>query len=330
VKILVIRFSSIGDIVLTSPVLRCLKNQLDAELHYVTKSTYKCLLEHNPCIDKIHLLEKDLNELIDRLKGEKYDLVIDLHHNLRSNLIRKKLAVRSIGFNKINLEKALMVHLKWNRLPDKHLVDRYFEALKEIGLENDGKGLEFHLDKKIPEIWSGIKKDLDTDKKILALVLGGTYFTKRLPKEKWLELIEQLNENIVLIGGKEDLEIANWLKEHTSKKLLCSAGITDIQGSAFILSKSDAVISGDTGMMHIAAAFRKPVISIWGNTIPAFGMFPYYGEDQVGHFIMEVSDLACRPCSKLGKATCPRKHFKCMVDQDIEMIVKNMELVLMA
>lgn len=327
VKILVIRFSSIGDIVLTSPIVRCLKYQLNVEVHFVTKLAYKSLISFNPNIAKIHLLEKDLGKLIRELKTEKFDLIVDLHNNLRSNLIRRKLGVKAIAFNKINIEKALMVQFKWNRLPNKHLIDRYFDSLKSLGVKNDGKGLDFYLENSVPSIWERLQTQIVNSDKLIALILGGTYFTKKLPKEKWLRIIEQTDENLMLIGGKEDVNVANWLTDKTSKKIINTVGLTNVQESAFLLSKCDVVITGDTGMMHIAAALRMPIISIWGNTIPEFGMFPYYGENIVKNIQMEVPDLTCRPCSKLGKSSCPKKHFRCMVDQNTDMIVKNIDLI---
>jgi len=149
-KILVVRFSSIGDIVLTTPVVRCLKTQIDnAEIHYVTKIQYQSILQDNPYIDKFILLQESLADLIQDLKKEKYDVVIDLHNNLRTRILKWKLGVRSFSFNKLNIEKWLMVNLKINHLPDQHIVDRYLETTKSLGIKNDALGLDYLFQRKM-------------------------------------------------------------------------------------------------------------------------------------------------------------------------------------
>ncbi|MEQ9415680.1 MAG: glycosyl transferase, partial [Cyclobacteriaceae bacterium] len=128
-KILIIRFSSIGDIVLTTPVIRVLKTQVDnAEIHYATKARFAGLLKENPYVDKLHLLDDKLGLLITDLKREKFDHIIDLHNNLRTRIIKFSLGVKSSSFNKLNWEKWLMVNLKINKLPSLHIVDRYLQA----------------------------------------------------------------------------------------------------------------------------------------------------------------------------------------------------------
>lgn len=130
-KVLVLRFSSIGDIVLTTPVVRNLKQQLSgAEVHYCTKSQFRILLENNPYVDKAFYLDKSLNNLIDELKKENYDYVIDLHNNLRSSIIKWRLGKKSFTFDKLNLKKWLLVNLKVNKLPSLHIVDRYMATVK--------------------------------------------------------------------------------------------------------------------------------------------------------------------------------------------------------
>ena len=142
-KVLVIRFSSIGDIVLTTPILRCLKRQMeDVEIHYLTKKTFANLLVNNPYISKVHCFNTDLNLIIEDLKKENFDCIIDLHKNIRTFRVKMKLKVPSFTFNKLNIEKWLLVKLKINILPKVHIVDRYFKAVKSLGVVNDNKGLD--------------------------------------------------------------------------------------------------------------------------------------------------------------------------------------------
>jgi heptosyltransferase-2 len=322
VKILIIRFSSIGDIVLTTPVIRCLKQQLegDVEIHYVTKKSYSSLLKYNPYVSKVHTIEKSTNEIIEELQKESFDYVIDLHKNLRSSRVKKKLNGFSFTFEKLNWEKWLLVNFKINRMPNIHIVDRYLNSTKALGIENDNQGLDYFL----PD---GIEAEINlpsTHKNgFTALVLGANHATKRIPKEKLLEIIQSSNNKIVLIGGKEDQVLGKEIEKTDSDKIFNAAGKTNLNQSAYLLKISDQVITPDTGMMHIAAAFQKRIISIWGNTVPELGMYPYLKKGNESHStIIENKELNCRPCSKIGYNKCPKGHFKCMMDLNLDEIAK--------
>lgn len=317
-KILIIRFSSIGDVVITSALIRCLKQQLiNAEVHFVCKKAFEAVLLHNPYVDKLHVFGKDISEVLPALKSENFETVIDLHHNLRSLRLKKALGVKAYSFPKLNLEKFVAVYFKRTKsLPAVHIVDRYFETVKHLGVVNDGKGLdyfisegdEFDVDDKF-----GIKKG----EGFIALVAGGSYFTKQIPIEKLREICIQIKKNIVVLGGKADVETAKQLaKEFHHVKNAC--GELSLNESACVIKLAEAVISSDTGLMHIAAAFKKKIFSLWGNTIPEFGMTPYMAHPDSK--VLEVKNLSCRPCSKLGYHKCPKGHFKCMQEIDVNQI----------
>lgn len=322
VKILVIRFSSIGDIVLTTPVVRCLKQQLEGnvEIHYLTKFDYVSLLEHNPYISKIHSIEKSTNEIMENLEAERFDYVVDLHKNLRSSRVKRKLESLSFSFDKLNWQKWLLVNLKINRMPKIHIVERYLASVKALGIENDGEGLDYYLPKNI------IEKDLlpnGFSKNYIALVLGATHATKRLPKHKLIELATQLKKSVVLIGGKEDSLIGEEIEKIDSNRIFNAAGKMSLNESAVLLKDADTVITHDTGMMHIAAAFQKKIISIWGNTVTDLGMYPYLNtENKNTYKVIENNQLRCRPCSKIGFEKCPKGHFKCMEELNISEITE--------
>ncbi len=304
-KILLIRFSSIGDIVLTSPIVRCLKKQTGAELHYLTKAAFAAIVRPNPYISKIHTIQKRVGEVLPDLRREKYDYLIDLHHNLRSLLIKINLPfVKSYAFKKLNVEKWLLVNLKINRLPQVHLVDRYLTSVAPLGVVNDGAGLDFF----------GIKqpRNIEEGRPFIALVVGAGRNTKALTKEKIITICQSINYNIILLGGKQEQEKGIYIKRATKNHVTNLVGQLSLLESAWIIKKATLVITGDTGLMHIAAAFRKPIISIWGNTIPAFGMYPYYPRDMDLNTTLEVENLPCRPCSKIGFDQCPKGHFKCI------------------
>ncbi len=317
-KLLVIRFSSIGDIVLTSPVLRCLDEQLkDISIHYVTKKKFAVIVESNPHIDKVWTFEKSLSEVLPQLKEEKFTHIIDLHKNLRSNRVLLSLQKPHTSFNKLNLKKWLLVQFKIKMLPKKHIVERYLEAAYPLGITNDGKGLDFF----IPE-----DENLDINVELpkiddgyVAIVIGGNHNTKILPADRVAELSKLINLPTVLLGGKEDRERGEVISKLTGGKALNLCGNYNIMQSASLVKQSVAVISNDTGLMHIAAAFEKPIASIWGNTVPEFGMYPYL-KNSTPSLIAEVQNLKCRPCSKIGYKECPLKHFNCMKRQNISEI----------
>lgn len=319
-KILVIRFSSIGDIVLTSPVVRCLKMQLpDAEIHFATKKSYSALLSNSPYIDKVHSLEDSLPALISALKQENFDYVIDLHHNLRTLRVKRAMGVKSFSFDKLNLEKWLMVNFKYNRLPDVHIVARYMQTVNDLGITYDGAGMNFFIDhsKVDTQVTSSLPGSF------FSFAIGGQHFTKRLPSEKIALLCEKLAPHpIVLLGDDKDAVTATPIAEKYPH-LINLCGKINLFTSAQVVLQSKALITHDTGLMHIGAALDKPIASIWGNTIPGFGMYPFYADHAANRNrsgIFEVNDLSCRPCSKIGYDHCPKKHFRCMRDQDTDAI----------
>ena len=322
-KFLVIRFSSIGDIVLTTPVVRCLKEQFDgkAEIHYLTKKHFFSILENNPHIDKLHGIEESTNEIMDDLIAEDFDFVIDLHKNLRSLRVKRKLKLVDFSFEKLNWEKWLMVNLKVDRLPNIHIVDRYMETIKSWEITNDLKGLDFYIDE------AAKQRDypFDLDNPYIALTVGGGHATKTLPADRMITLVNKLPEKVVLLGGEEDREKADQIQKACGDKVINACGKYSLNESAFIVQKSSLVIAHDTGLMHIASAFSKPIISIWGNTIPEFGMYPYMPQCPEKSHIVQVKDLSCRPCSKLGYDRCPKKHFKCMNDIDLDELAAKAE-----
>lgn len=310
-KILLIRFSSIGDIVLTTPVIRCLKMQLPhVEIHYLTKKQFASILQSNPYIDQLHFLDNNLWEVIQILKNEQFNYIIDLHNNQRTWLIKTALwHVQSYSFHKINVAKWLKVNWKWNLLPNTHIVDRYLQTVAQLGIKNDGRGLDYFIPRSqqinILQRFPNLKQQ-----NFIALVIGAKHFTKRLPKHKLLIICELIEKPIILLGGKAEAATANWIVEKLAgtKHIINASGELSLHESASVLAQAEKVITPDTGLMHIAAALNKPILSIWGSTIPEFGMYPY----QTNHKILEIKDLTCRPCTKIGRKQCPKKHFHCM------------------
>ncbi|MEQ9379037.1 MAG: glycosyltransferase family 9 protein [Imperialibacter sp.] len=326
-KVLILRFSSIGDIVLTSPVPRVLKTQLDdVEVHYATMARFKFLLEENPYIDKIHVLEKGDKQLIEELKKEDFDYVIDLHHNLRTLRIKWALKTKAYAVDKLNWQKYLMVNFKINKLPNRHIVDRYLDTIQALGAKPDQLGLDYFIPDKDEVDITWLPESHRHG--FITYAIGGQHGTKKLPVKRMIELCDRINKPVILLGGKEDAEageeIARFfertqnssgyeesLKELGKKtEIFNGCGKFNFNQSASLVKQSSVVFSHDTGLMHVAAAFGKTVYSIWGNTIPSFGMYPY----RTKFIVFENNKIKCRPCSKIGFDKCPKGHFKCMND----------------
>ncbi len=325
-KILIIRFSSIGDIVLTTPIIRCIKQQVaDVQVHYLTKKSFKGIIESNPYVDKLILLDESWELMIHELQQEEYDCIIDLHHNLRTLSIKKALKKPAFSFNKLNIKKWLLTVFKINTLPNLHIVDRNFETVKTLNVVNDGKGLDYFIPVK-----DELKpNDIPASHQFgfIGLVIGAALNTKKMPVDKIKELCSKIAYPIILLGGPEDREDGNAIALNDDIKIYNACGKFNLNESADLVRKAKLIITHDTGLMHIAAAFKKPIISIWGNTIPAFGMSAYYGNTNSTDSRFEVK-LGCRPCSKIGYKKCPRGHFKCMQLQNVDQIAKLALLLL--
>jgi ADP-heptose:LPS heptosyltransferase len=247
---------------------------------------------------------------VDELKKEKYDLIIDLHKSRKSTWLCYRLDVETIKYDKLNFEKWLLVHFKINLLkPNLHLVDRYFQSLSKIGVKNDGLGLDYFIEE---------DRDFENElpKSYVLIVLGAAHFTKRIPVDLTERIIENYHNPVVLIGGKDVIDEGLVIEKKYGAKVKNIVGKSTINQSAIALKNAQMIYAGDTGMMHLGAALKKEINVIWGNTMPIIGMYPYYGDHDVKYISHEV-ELECRPCSKLGHKSCPKKHFKCMLDQKL-------------
>ena len=343
-KILVLRFSSIGDIVLTTPVVRALAQQVPgAAVHFATKPGYRGLLEANPYVAKVHCLGGSLGELVQELRAEQFDYIVDLHNNLRTRLIKLQLGVKSSSFDKLNWQKWLLVNFKIDRLPRVHIVQRYLAAGAALGIKDDGRGLDYFIPTGQEVALTTLPAPFAAG--YVAVAIGAQHATKRLPVNKLIELCAKLARPIVLLGGPEDESVAHVIEQAFETQAVAAqptASIPDspyyfparspnlqfpkvlihngcgrysLHQSASLLRQASFVVSHDTGLMHIAAAFGKEIFSVWGNTVPAFGMYPYKTEFRV----LEVQGLSCRPCSKIGFDKCPQGHFKCMREQNLNL-----------
>lgn len=318
VKFLILRFSSIGDIVLTTPVIRGLKKQVEGvEVHFLTKPQFESVLSENPYIDKLLLLKDDLKETLAEINEQEYDYIIDLHHNLRTSVIKRKTGLVAFSFDKLNFKKWLLVNFKINKMPDVHIVDRYRDAVKVFDVMDDGEGLDYF----IPEKDEVVPKEMHAafEGKFMVVVVGANHYTKQIPSEKIIAIANYTGIPVCLVGGKDVEKQASEIEKALNIPFLNTVGKISLNQSASLIKQCHVVLTPDTGMMHIASAFKKDIISLWGNTVPELGMYAYKAGEKSK--IFETKNLRCRPCSKIGYAQCPKKHFKCMND------INNSEVV---
>lgn len=315
-KILVVRLSSMGDIIYTTPVVRCLKLQLPgAEIHFLTKPNFKYIYEGNPYLDKLLLLQENLNDTIRQIEAEKYDYLIDLHNNLRTAIIKFKTGIPASTFKKQPVKKWLYLKWRWNLLSKKHIVEQYLETVAFLGVKNDGQPINYYL-KKQHQLADLLP--VSHQNKFVVFVIGATHFTKRMPNEKIARICNEINQPVVLLGGEDVQKNGEEVTSFTGKKTYNACGKLTLDESVFVLTQAEKVIGFDTGLTHIAEAFDRPIASVWGSTVPGLvGVWPYQAKNAE---VIGV-DLYCRPCSKYGLGKCPLGHFKCMNDIPDEQLI---------
>ena len=326
-RLLFIRFSSIGDIVFTTPAIRCAKQQIPGvELHFLTKTSMKAVTEANPYIDHFHYFDRDLNVTIKNLKAFQFDYIIDLHKNLRTFQIQKALGVPILSYKKLSLQKLLLTKLHLNYMPARHIVDRSLDALSALGVVNDGKGLDYFIPK--DAILSSNALPAAFQSGYIALVIGASYASKKLPIASLQALCHKIPYPIVLIGGKDDQAEGAAIEAINPIKIFNACGKFNLHESALLVKQSRTVISHDTGFLYIACAFHKKTVAIWGATSPALQVEPYYptvqeeskNNNNEMYFNAIVPNLPCQPCSNYGTKQYPQGHFACMKKQDLQSI----------
>ena len=308
-KILVIRFSSMGDIIYTTPVVRCLKKQIPgAEVHFLTKPAFKYIYDNNPYVDKLLLLKPTLSATIDEIIAEKYDHIVDLHNNLRTAIIKLRTGIPASTYKKQPIKKWLSLKFKLKLIPLTHLVDRYLKAVSSLGVVNDGQPIDYYI--KASHQLSNLLP-ASHQNGYVAFVIGATHFTKRMPNYKISSICGQLNHPVVLLGGNDVKANGDIIAGEVGNKVYNACGITSLDESVFLVSQAKSIIGFDTGLTHTAEAFNKPIASVWGGTVPdLLGVQPYMVKD----VLVAGVELSCRPCSKFGLEKCPLGHFKCMND----------------
>jgi heptosyltransferase-2 len=318
-KILIIRLSSLGDILLTTPFIRAIKTQFPhIKIDMLIREEYAEVIKLNPYIEKKLLFKKDEKSniaLIEQLRNNNYQLVIDLQNNLRSKKIVSSLKINSVKFDKRSFDKFLLVNFKINKLREAPPIPvRYSNTIQNFKL--DEKGLDLFTDK-------SANAKLIGKNNLIGFCPGARHFTKRWPKEYFIELGNNLTQNgyrIVLFGGKIDSEICAELVDKISGAINLSND-DDLLQTAADMKLCKAVVCNDSGLMHTASATGTKVIAIFGSTVKEFGFAPY----NCSNLILENNSLTCRPCSHIGRSACPKKHFDCMKDIKPEFIFEKLK-----
>lgn len=307
--------------VLTTPIARCLKNQKKATVHYLIKEKFKEVIQENPNIDKVFIHKKGVSK---KLSKEKYDYIIDLQNNLNSYKIKTKLReVKKLTVNKENIKKWLLVNIGIDLLKKQHVVDRYFKTIKRLNITNDNKGLDFFIDSSYKI--DNNKIPINLKEPYIAWAVGASYKNKILSSKQIINVCNELNQPVLLLGGKLDFLLGQKITtETTNKQVYNLCGKLSLKDSSFLVKNSRLFLTNDTGLMHIASAFKKKIISFWGCTKPSLGMYPYFADPQSKQVVFNPKKP---PCSKLGNR-CKHSKKGCISNIDSKVIYKEIQKAL--
>jgi len=342
-NILIIRFSSLGDIVLASPLIRTLRATYpNARIDFLVKSEFAPILQHNPHLSSIIELKTsdrdELKEFKKTLHSVRYDAIIDIHNNLRSRYLRLLSGARFVRVvNKRVVARWMLIHFKKNFYRNiVSVADRYMETVKGFGVHDDGEGLEvfFPEDAKTTVASLMSKFKLERYDQVIGFAPGARHFTKRWLPERFVELGVRLastgRRKIFVFGAKEESEYCGDIAQMINSR--CNASVAEnLAGAISLLETPPAldychtIISNDTGLMHLAVARKRRVIAIFGSTVQEFGFFPQGTE----HNVIERADVPCRPCTHIGQASCPQGHFRCMKDITVNEVFTAAEQMLL-
>lgn len=333
-KTVIFRLSSIGDIVLSSALLRVMRQAAgkDARIDFVVRKDFAELVRSSHHLSIVHEYDVDsgfdgLKKLAGELYDEHYDLVVDIHDSIRTKFLRT--ACRSketVVIDKRKFERWLLVNMKRNAYDDDlSLADRYIETVEKYGVKNDGKGLEVFIpDTTLFEVSGKMGRlKLDRFEKVVGICPGSKHFTKRWQKEKFADVAvraaKEFQAKVHLFGGADEREDCSFVADEVSRRVSPDAvsnfaGEFSLLESAAALEFCDVVVTNDSGLTHIAAAKQRKIVAIFGSTVKEFGFFPYGTES----IVVEHKGLECRPCTHIGRKSCPKEHFKCLADISVD------------
>ncbi len=312
-KLLIIRLSSLGDVILTTLLPRIIKSKYpNCELHYLTSTPFAPILQHNPHIDKLFSYNKPTREVIGNME-KKYNYIFDLQDNKYSKNIASKIDGKYFKISKQNWKKFLLVQTKLNfykTIP--HVTEKYLDTASVLNLVNDGLGLEIWTkEEKETATLATPQRYIKSGSEVITLSPGAKHFTKRYPPEKYVEIIKWLkaeyNHDFVLLGSNDEIGICREIENALDFPIDNQAGKLQILETVKVIDKSKLLICNDSALMHVASARNTPLIAFFGSTVKEFGFFPLRE-----NAIVLQKDISCRPCTHIGRKYCPKKHFRCL------------------
>lgn len=316
-SVLVVRFSSIGDVLLITPLIRAIRHRHpDARITVLTKSAHVPLVSDNPNVNEVIGFQPDdsLSATAARIRSARYTHLLDLHDNLRSRILRALAPGPWHGYPMYRTARALLIHGKRDRYPvHRPVAERYFAAARGLDVRPDGEPPEFFLSSTAvsqAKAWLA-ETGLGVARPFVALAPGAAHATKRWPAEHWRALVDRIvasGMDVVVVGGPGDEPIAQEVAAGRGARSQSAAGRFGLQATGAVLRQAKALVSGDTGVMHMATGVGTPVVALFGPTVEAFGFFPYTRRAEVVQL-----ELACRPCSSHGGPVCPLGHHHCLV-----------------
>jgi lipopolysaccharide heptosyltransferase II len=314
-NILAVRFSSIGDLLLTTPLLRAIRERHpESSITFVVREDMADTLRHNPRITELVTWQRgsSLPDLARTLRRQAWTHRLDLHGSLRSRMLRQLVGGSWSGYPKHRIRRRMLIatHAKFGG-PLRHVAERYFAAARGLDVVPDGRPAEFFVTPgaraAAGEFLAG--HGFNDQRPLVALAPGAAHFTKRWPVRHWVALAETLatDSNLVVLGGAGDREAANAIIAAGGTAAASAAGAFTLDGTAALLERSRRVVVGDTGLLHLATAVGTPVVGLYGPTVSEFGFFPYHADA-----VTLQHSLKCRPCSTQGGPVCPLGHHHCL------------------
>jgi len=327
-KFLIIRFSSIGDVILTTPLIRCLRAEFPgSRIDFLVKKEFSVVLSQNPYLSDIITFDKkagsgELIRIRKLIKQTGYNHILDIQGNIRSVLLSTGSGAQVSGFSKKLVARDLLIRFGKNIYKEiKPVYLRYFESAEALGVEYDGKGTDvFPAETEVQIVSDLLKKNnITAATPFLAIAPGAQWENKRWTPEGFAAAADtfcsKTGSNVVLIGGSGDIETCNLVQSFMKTSALNLAGQLSLMGSASLLGKASMVFTNDTGMLHMAQAMKAPVVAVYGPTTRELGFFPLAENSRVAEI-----EISCRPCTQKGLHSCPKKHFRCMKDLKPEMV----------
>jgi lipopolysaccharide heptosyltransferase II len=346
-RILIIRFSSLGDVLLATPLVRLLREKYpNSRIDFLVRQEYSEMVRFNPNLTSV--IEFDtkmgflaLRNLMKSIKEQKYDVILDLHHSLRSRYLTFGLAWNPFsrstvyGIRKNQFIRFLLVKFKINLYRKIYgriipVWEKYIQTVGAMGVKVDDGHLDLYLTVEIDKQLAEKLRNWHI-RDYVVMAPGAKHFTKRWPAEYFTKLVLEIhrmyNLPTLFVGSEEEIKIVKEILSEVPRNVGYSlAGKLSILQTADAIRRAKLVVSNDSGLMHVAAAMQKPLIAIFGSTVEELGFYP----NSINAQVLENSGLYCRPCSHIGRDSCPEKHFRCMKEISPDQVMEKITTILNA